>query len=630
MSSTTQPRRLFFWRHKAASGLQRPYRPVVECLEDRCLLSGGYAQVNLVSDVPGLARVTDPNLVNPWGIAFSPTGPFWFADNHSGVSDLLDGRGQAVPLVVTVPSAAGSGSSPTGTVFNGGPGFAVSENGVSAPSRFLFATEDGAIAGWSAVVDPLRALLAVDNSSTGAVYKGLALAADSAGQRFLYAADFSHGRIDVLNQDFKPVARPGSFQDPSLPAGFAPFNIRNINNLLFVTYAMQDEGRADDVAGAGHGFIDIYDTTGNLVRRFASQGPLNAPWGLALAPANFGSFGGALLVGNTGDGHINGYNLENGAFLGALANENGTPLTLPTLWSLAFGNGHEGGASDTLFFTAGVDYEQHGLFGAIQAPERRGADTAGSGSFDPTAPGEPGDYPLSPSGGPAFRAGSDRPILFSDLLPLRESFLALIPTLISLAQPDPRPETSVPAGRIVETSFSGSPLAVAPASNRIILLSADRDSQPMTGAGDDVLPLNTFLDLNASANASPGKAGLPGEDLDRTGARSSPLTNRHAATKETLGESHSEEFKAGSSQEQGSEATSQSNQAHEILQVPWKSRHESAEERAIANEGNQTLHGDAWTKLTNILVVVSIAMICAYWPGDRIGPPREEEPLPQL
>src|SRR5262249_21315051 len=151
------------------------------------------------------------------------------------------------------------GGTPTGTVFNGGPGVTVSENGLSAPSRFLFATEDGTISRWAGVVDPSRAFLAVDNSSAGAGYKGLALATSPAGRSFLYAADFGRGRIDVFDQDFRPVARPGSFQDPNLPDGFAPFNMQNIDNLLFVTYAQQDEARHDDVAGAGHGFIDVYD-----------------------------------------------------------------------------------------------------------------------------------------------------------------------------------------------------------------------------------------------------------------------------------------------------------------------------------------------------------------------------------
>src|SRR5207253_562766 len=179
---------------------------------------------------------------------------------------------------------------PTGVVFNGGSGFVISENGRAAPSRFLFATEDGTIAAWSGVVDLSRAFVAVDESAVGAVYKGLALAADSAGRGFLYAADFGRGTVDVFDQYFKPVARPGSFQDLDLPEGFAPFNIQSSDGLLFVTYAQQDETRREYVNGAGHGFIDVYDTAGNLVRRFASQATLNSPWGLALAPADFGPF----------------------------------------------------------------------------------------------------------------------------------------------------------------------------------------------------------------------------------------------------------------------------------------------------------------------------------------------------
>src|SRR5262245_56961864 len=204
----------FFRKSRPWPDRQRRYRPVLEFLEGRHLLSGGFGLVNLASDVPGLARVTDANLVNPWGLAYSPTGPFWFAENGSGVSDILDGRGEPFSLVVTVPSAAHSGSAPTGTVFNGGAGFVISENGASAPSRFLFASEDGTISGWTTVVDATRALLAVDNSSPGAVYTGLALATDPTDHSFLYAADFSRGTIDMFDQDFRPVVRPGSFQDP--------------------------------------------------------------------------------------------------------------------------------------------------------------------------------------------------------------------------------------------------------------------------------------------------------------------------------------------------------------------------------------------------------------------------------
>jgi uncharacterized protein (TIGR03118 family) len=435
-----------FWKKRAAPVKRPSSRPALEALEDRCLLSGGFGVVRLASDIPGLAGVTDPNLVNPWGAAFSPTGPFWFSDNGSGVSDLLDGSGQPVPLVVTTPSAARTAGSPTGTAFNGGPGFAVSEGGVSAPSRFLFAAEDGTISGWSAVVDPARALPAVDNSSSGAVYKGLALAADTAGRRSLYAADFSRATIDVFDQDFRPVLRPGSFRDPDLPDGVAPFNVQNIHDLLFVTYARQDVDRRDDVPGAGHGFVDVYDAEGELIGRFASQGALNSPWGLALAPAAFGPFGGALLVGNNGDGRINAYDPRSGTYLGNLAGDGGRPLAIPNLWALTFGNDHLGGAADALFFTAGVGYEAHGLFGAIQPPEKRGANTAGPGAFDPNAPGEPGDYPLPPSGGPGLRAGGgDRPLPIADLLPVGESSLGLVPTLSTASPPGTRTGTPVPA-----------------------------------------------------------------------------------------------------------------------------------------------------------------------------------------
>jgi uncharacterized protein (TIGR03118 family) len=477
------------------SDRRRRYRPALECLEDRYLPSAGFAQVNLASDVPGLASVTDPHLANPWGVAFSPTGPFWFADNGSGVSDLLDGRGQLVPLVVTVPAGT-----PTGTVFNGGDGFVITANGVSAPSRFLFAAEDGTIAGWTSVVDPTHAFRVVDDSSRGAVYRGLALADDAAGHSFLYAADFSRGTIDVFDRDFRPVVRPGAFHDPNLPDGFVPFNIQNINDLLFVAYAQQNEDGGDDVAGAGLGFLDVYDTDGNLVRRFASGGALNAPWGLALAPADFGPFGGALLVGNNGDGHINACDARSGTFLGALADDHGMPIVVPDLWALTFGNGHAGGDAHTLFFTAGLDYEAHGLFGAIQAPGRHGADTGGLlGGFDDSAAGEPGDYPLPPSGGPALEAGNEDPRLpTSDLLPLREASLALAPTLSTIVQPGTRIEAAVPARRMVRVSWSAALGTAVSTSNTLLPTPLPEDSLPAGGVRDDAVALNTLLDLHAS------------------------------------------------------------------------------------------------------------------------------------
>jgi uncharacterized protein (TIGR03118 family) len=604
MSCASQPRR-------------RLVRPIVECLEDRQLLSGGYVQVNLASDVPGLARVTDPHLVNPWGMAFSPTGPFWFADNGSGVSDLLDGRGQAVPLVVTIPSARRSGSTPTGTVFNSGAGFAIDKHGVVAPSRFLFATEDGGIFGWSAVVDTTHAVRAVDNASAGAVYTGLALAADSADRRFLYAADFSHGTIDVFDQDFRPVVRPGSFQDPNLPHRFAPFNVQNINNLLFVTYALQDEDKQDDVAGAGHGFIDVYDTRGILVRRFAAQGALNSPWGLALAPADFGPFGGALLVGNEGDGRINAYDPRTGTFLGELADDDGLPITIPNLWALTFGNGHAGGDSDTLFFVAGLASDKHGLFGAIQAPERRGADTAGSGVFDPDDPGEPKDYPLPPSGGPAFRSSSeDPPIPISELLPLRESSLALVPTLSTLAPPTTRIAGRGPAASMEGNTPTGSASTAVPASSSVLFITAAGKTQPARDGANTALALNAFLDVSASPKVPPKTADLqrPKSNLQAAGGGRSALADGDAAAPGFFSKIYVKQLEPLSSAEQAAEAQALSGQVEDVQAgMSSEGRPEVVSERVEGDEGAPTLVSGGWTNLMKILVIVSIPLIGAYW-----------------
>jgi uncharacterized protein (TIGR03118 family) len=556
---------------------QRYCRPVLECLEDRCLLSAGFTQVNLASDVPGLARVTDPNLANPWGIALSPTGPFWFADNSSGVADLLDGRGQIVPLVVALPSPGDPPhlGAPTGTVFNGGAGFVIAANGLAAPSRFLLASADGTISGWSSIVDPAHAHLAVDNSSSGAVYTGLALG--SAGHGFLYAADFSRATIDVFDEAFQPVVRRGAFQDPTVPAGFAPFNIQNINDRLFVTYAQQDKDGKDDVAGPGHGFIDVFDTAGNLLLRFSSQGPLNSPWGMALAPADFGPFGGALLVGNNGDGHINAYDPGSGTFLGQLGDDNGIPIVIPNLWALTFGNGHAGGASDTLFFAAGVDYDAHGLFGAIQSPQRKGADTAGPGVFDPHAPGEPGDYPLPPSAGPAFQTSNDnRLIPVSDLLPLSKgSSLVLAPTLSTVAPPGP---TAPPGGRLSSGPvFSGS-----------------------GGGGNDPVALSTFLDLRTSQTdiEKPTRVQWLDLDLHAVSARLSVPADRDPEAEEALaGAVWSEKFPVQSRQEQDAEA------------LPPSGR---AGDREVGEEQFETREG-GWFHPIELIGVVGLSVIGAWW-----------------
>jgi len=328
-----------------------------------------YLQHNLVSDLHAHTEITDPNLVNAWGISFSPTGPFWISDNHTGLVTVYNGAGRPFPLdhplVVTVPPPTNgtAPSTPTGQVFHSGPGFEVK---LGNPALFIFATEDGTISGWNPAADPTHAILKVDNSGANAIYKGLALAPAKDGPR-LYAANFFAGTIEMYNSAFAPVSIAGAFQDINLPAGFAPFNIQYISGKLWVTYAMQDSDKKDDVSGPGLGYVDVFDTEGTLLQRFASQGPLNSPWGLVLAPQNFGAFSGAMLVGNFGDGRINAFDAVSGEFLGSLRQPSGSPLEIEGLWALTFGNGGNGGASDLLYFTAGPGDEEHGLFGQIRA-----------------------------------------------------------------------------------------------------------------------------------------------------------------------------------------------------------------------------------------------------------------------
>src|SRR5438093_4362570 len=247
-----------------------------------------YAQHNLVSDGAVPADFVDAALVNAWGLVASGTSPWWVADNGADVSTLYNGNtGAKLALTVSVPGA------PTGVVFNGGTGFAVSNGTATAPARFIFATEEGTILGWSPAVALTQAVVAADNSAGGAVYKGLAIASTAAGDR-LYAANFHAGTVDVFDAGFHPVS--AVFSDPALPAGYGPFGIRNLGGTIYVTYALQDADKEDDVAGVGHGFVNAFDTDGNLLRRVASKGRLNSPWGLALAPADFGQFSGNLLV----------------------------------------------------------------------------------------------------------------------------------------------------------------------------------------------------------------------------------------------------------------------------------------------------------------------------------------------
>ena len=326
-------------------------------------VDNAYSVHPLVSDVTGAAPTTDGDLVNAWGLTASSTSPWWVADNGTDKSTLYNGNtGAKVPLTVQVDGG------PTGTVFNGGAGFVVTGTG-SGPARFLFASEDGKIRGWNPAAAATTALVGADRSSVDASYKGLAIADTANGQR-LYAADFHNARVDVFNGSWGLVNAPGAFVDPALPSGYAPFGIQAIGSRIFVSYAKQDEEAADEVAGQALGFVDVYDTAGNLLERVAQHGQLNAPWGLALAPASFGRFGGDLLVGNFGDGVINAYEeLPNGHFehRGELRGTDGKPLAIDGLWALEFGNGGQAGPTTTLFFTAGPNEESNGLFGSITA-----------------------------------------------------------------------------------------------------------------------------------------------------------------------------------------------------------------------------------------------------------------------
>jgi uncharacterized protein (TIGR03118 family) len=327
-----------------------------------------YHQTNLVSDLPGLAQLTDPDLVNPWGLAAGPTTPAWVADNGTDVATIYPGFVNGSPitkagLVVSIP-----GGAPTGQVFNPTAGFVVRAGDASSPARFLFDSEAGLVTGWNPGVPPPppSTQAQVGANVPGAIYKGLAIA-DSGGATYLYAADFHNARIDVFDQGFNLVHLSGSFQDPAVPRGYAPFNIQELGGQLYVAYAKQDAEAEDEVAGPALGFVDVYSTDGQLLRHLIEHGQLNAPWGLVLAPAaGFGRFSGALLVGNFGNGRINAYNPSTGEFLGRLRHEDGSPIEIEGLWALRFGNGVTGDPT-TLLFTAGIDDEAHGLFGAIDA-----------------------------------------------------------------------------------------------------------------------------------------------------------------------------------------------------------------------------------------------------------------------
>jgi uncharacterized protein (TIGR03118 family) len=363
-------------------------------------LAQAYKQTNLDSDVQGLAQnppngQPDAQLVNPWGLIASPTSPWWFSDNNSGVSTLDDGQGVKQGLVVNIPSPVnGVAGTPTGIVFTGASGFTFQAKGATASSVFTFVTEDGTIVAWGPGISPdlpNDAFVVVDNSTnpsaaTGAVYKGAAIAQMTAGGPFfLYVANIRSGRIEVYDTTFKPVNLSGdkdggdAFLDRSIPEGFAPFNVQDVNGNLYVTYAKQNATKHDDIDFPGFGFVDKFSPTGKLLQRLEKGPWLNAPWGVALAPVNFGFFSDHLLIGNAGSGQIAVYDVDSGHFDGLLRDANGHAIQNDRLWALRFGNDQAAGPSNWLYFTAGISDEAHGLFGFFtpadkSAPEATGDD----------------------------------------------------------------------------------------------------------------------------------------------------------------------------------------------------------------------------------------------------------------
>ena len=312
-----------------------------------------YRQVGLVSNVNeyGVAHV-DTNLVNAWGMAVGPTGAFWISSTEKDRTTIYDRTG------VTLLSAIEVEGEPTGVVYNSTNDFVIPST--ANISKFIYVGEDGNVIAWSTGPSTVEV---ADNSADGAVYKGVTIAKDE-GSNFLYIANFAEGEIEVLDKNFNYVTGK-EFDDPNLPAGYAPFNIANIDDKLYVTYALQSADKYDDVKGAGHGYINVFNTDGTLVKRFASAGTLNSPWGITKAPDGFDQGSGAILVGNFGDGRINVFN-KDGDYKGQLK-DGDTPLTIDGLWALVFPkDGIPSGDQNTLFFTAGPDDETHGLFGYIE------------------------------------------------------------------------------------------------------------------------------------------------------------------------------------------------------------------------------------------------------------------------
>lgn len=317
--------------------------------------ANAFTETKLVSDLAGGANARDSNLVNPWGLAFGPTGVLWVSNNHTSTSTLYDASGVAKSLVVKIPSPDSStGGAPTGVIFNSTSDFGI---GAAGPATFIFAGEDGIVSAWNSTTG--NAILTADRSSNDAVYKGIAMASN-AGANFLYLTNFKQNGVDVFDASYHFVK---SFTDPNIPAGYAPFGIQNIGGQLYVTFAKQKgPDNEDDDAGVGNGYVDVFNPDGTVLKRFASNGTLNSPWGIAMAPSGFGAFSGDILIGNFGDGLIGAYDPNTGSFLGMLHDASGSSIAIDGLWALTFG---PAAGSTTLYFSAGPSEESHGLLGTL-------------------------------------------------------------------------------------------------------------------------------------------------------------------------------------------------------------------------------------------------------------------------
>ncbi len=323
--------------------------------------SAAFEVINLASNAITAGVHFDPNLINPWGMTSSPTGPFWVANNGTDTSTLYDGNGVPQPVGDPLIVALSPGFAPTGIVYNAGDAFLISKNGMSAPARYIFVGERGFVAGWNPDLSMEQTVLAAGWAFAGPVYKGAAIA--PVGQRdYLYVTNFRSGRVEIYNDHFQFV---GSMRPDGIPKQFSPFGIQMINGNLYITFALRDAMGEDDVPGPGNGYVAVMTPDGSSSRVLISQGLLDSPWGLAVAPEGFGEFGGALLVGNFGDGIVHAYDLSTGMFLGTLTDSDNQALVIDGLWALSFGNGV---MSDehSLYFTAGPDDETSGAFGEIE------------------------------------------------------------------------------------------------------------------------------------------------------------------------------------------------------------------------------------------------------------------------